>query len=62
MNKHAAEFIKVYANLPVGLRSEIVVVIDDIGPITWNAAYIEVSNRTELGDMILGKLSKMEII
>jgi hypothetical protein len=57
-----SKFIKVYANLPLGLRNEIVVVLDDVGPITWNAAYIEVDNETEVGQKILKRLHELEII
>lgn len=62
MEEQSAKFIKVYANLPIGLRSEIVVVLDELGPITWNAAYVEVSNKTDLGKKILGNLEKLGII
>jgi hypothetical protein len=62
MEEQSAKFTKVYANLPIGLRSEIVVVIDEVGPITWNAAYVEVSNKTDLGAIILRQLEKLGII
>jgi len=57
-----SKFSKVYANLPLGLRGDIVVVLDKDGPITWNAAYIEVYNDTSKGNEILSKLAEMEII
>jgi hypothetical protein len=57
-----SDFLKVYANLPVGLRGEIVIVIDDSGPVTWNVAYLEIVNDTNLGKIILEKLTKLEII
>ncbi|MDD5527835.1 MAG: hypothetical protein PHO56_02545 [Patescibacteria group bacterium] len=56
------KFLKVYANLPLSLRNEIVLVLPDKGPITWNAAYIEVKNKTELGELILRKLDDLKII
>jgi hypothetical protein len=62
MDELTARFNKVYGNLPLGLRNDIVVVIDPEGPITWNAAYIEVYNETEKGRQILSKLAEMEII
>ena len=55
-------FIKIYANLPVNLRNEIIAVLPEIGPITWNVAYLEISNNTELGKQILVKLSDFKII
>ena len=30
-------FFKVYANLPIGLRDQVILVLPDIGPLTWNA-------------------------
>ena len=62
MNPLKTRFLKVYANLPLGLRNDIVAVFEGIGPITWNTAYIEVSNDTEIGDMILKRLEELEII
>lgn len=55
-------FLKIYANLPVNLRSEIIAVLPDVGPITWNVAYLEISNDTELAKKILEKLSHFKII
>lgn len=56
------KFLKIYANLPLGLREDIVLVLDERGPLTWNAAYLEVSNNTQLSDIILEKLSDLKII
>ncbi|PIU37191.1 hypothetical protein COS77_01510 [Candidatus Roizmanbacteria bacterium CG06_land_8_20_14_3_00_34_14] len=55
-------FLKIYANLPVNLRNEIIAVLPDVGPITWNVAYLEISNDTKLGKKILEKLSNFKII
>ena len=60
MNKE--KFLQVYANLPLGLRDSIVLVLDSHGPLTWNAAYLEVANNTELSRTILEKLSDLKII
>lgn len=59
------KFLMAYANLPLPARKEIVVVIEDGGakkPITWNVAYLEVSQNTPLGNSILGKLNNLELI
>ncbi|MDO8505165.1 MAG: hypothetical protein Q7S48_01110 [bacterium] len=56
------QFFKVYANLPLNLRSEIVLVLPDRGPITWNVAYTEINNDTKLGELILQKLEELKII
>lgn len=55
------KFLKIYANLPLGLRNEIVASLDK-EPLTWNSAYIEVVNNTPKGNEILQKLVEMEII
>lgn len=55
-------FIKTFSNLPLNIRNEIVYVFPDKGPITWNVAYLEISNDTLLGKEILNKLDSLEII
>lgn len=55
------KFLRIYANLPLGQRSEIVVVVDD-EPVTWNSARIEIENNTDKGKEMLDKLVKMGII
>lgn len=50
------EFLKTYANIPLNLRKEIIVVLKDKGPITWNVAYLEIKQDTKLGKEILKKL------
>ncbi len=52
------KFLKVYSNIPSNIREEIIVVIDD-KPYTWNAAYLEVVNDTDLGKKILGKMKEL---
>ena len=56
-----SRFQKVFANVPEKLRDGIVAVIDD-KPYTWNAAYVEIKNGTELGRKIYEQLMEMEII
>lgn len=55
-------FIKVYSNLPINLRNEVILVLPDRGPITWNVAFLEVQNETELGKIIIEKLIELKII
>jgi hypothetical protein len=55
------KFIKVFSNLPIDVRKEIILVIDD-QPITWNVAYNEIINETSLGERIIQKLEEMELI
>jgi hypothetical protein len=56
------KFFRVYANLPIALRDQVVIVLPDVGPLTWNAAYIEVNNGTKVGDTIVEKLLELNII
>ena len=57
-----AKFLKLYANLPLGLRDEVILVLDKRGPITWNVAYVEVNNKTALSRTILEKLSDLGVL
>ncbi|KKR13347.1 MAG: hypothetical protein UT42_C0047G0002 [Candidatus Falkowbacteria bacterium GW2011_GWA2_39_24] len=56
------KFIKIYANLPLGVRQEIILVLDDNRPITWDVAYNEINADTDLSHSILAKLATLEII
>lgn len=57
-----ARFLKVYANLPIASRNEIILVLDDRGPITWNVAYLEINQETKLGEIIFKKLVEFNFI
>jgi len=54
-------FMKVYSNLPLKVRDEIILVIDD-KPITWNVAYNEIKHNTKIGEKIINKLVEMGVI
>lgn len=56
-----AKFLKIYANIPEGLREDIVVVIDK-KPYTWNISFIEIEGNTLLGRKILKALENMGLI
>ena len=56
-----SHFLKIYANLPLSQRNEIIVVLDG-EEMTWNAAKIEIANDTEKGKEILDKLIKWGIL
>jgi len=58
---YKAKFFRIYSNLPLKLRQEIIVVLEE-EPLTWNAAYIEISNDTKKGEEILNKLVQLKII
>jgi len=56
------QFLRIYANLPLGVRQEIILVLEDKRPITWNVAFVEVQADTSLSIVILKKLEKLGII
>ncbi|MFA6548988.1 MAG: hypothetical protein WCT39_03545 [Candidatus Margulisiibacteriota bacterium] len=55
-------FLTIYSNLPLGVRKEIILVLDDGKPITWDVAFIEIKANTPLSKSILEKLGKLQII
>jgi len=60
-NELREEFLRIYADIPLNLRKEIILVIEK-EPITWNVAYIEVYNKTQKSLIILKKLNTLRII
>jgi hypothetical protein len=56
------KFLRIYANLPLGIRQEIILVLDDGRTITWNVAFVEIEADTPLSRVILEKLEKLKII
>lgn len=60
--KDKDRFLKVYSNLPLNLRNEVVLVVPETGPITWNVAFLEINNETKLGELIIEKLIQLKII
>ena len=54
-------FLKIYADIPLNLRKEIILILDN-APISWNVAFVEVSNRTTKSKTILKKLNELKII
>jgi len=56
-----AKFQNVYANLPLGARTEIVATIEG-EPMTWNAVFIEVQEDTEKSKKILVFLGQIGVL
>lgn len=54
-------FLKIYSDVPLGLRKEIILVSDE-EPLTWNAVYVEVFNNTEMSRKMLKRLEALKII
>ena len=59
---HRDSFFRFYANLPIGIRREVVLDLPERGPITWEVAYKEIKENTELGKIILQKLIELGFI
>lgn len=51
-----------FANLPVGLRREIIYISKEHGPMTYNVLYLEVKQDTELAKIALDELEQMDLI
>ncbi|MFZ3055041.1 MAG: hypothetical protein WA091_03635 [Minisyncoccales bacterium] len=56
------DFLKTYSNIPLNLRDDIVLVLEDKRPISWDVAFFEIKNDTELSKQILIELKKLELI
>lgn len=56
-----AQFLKAYANLPQGIREEIIAVVGG-DPFTWKSAKLEVEQDTPIGREILDLLVKLAIL
>ena len=59
---HRDSFFRFYANLPIGVRREVVLDLPERGPITWEVAYREINENSELGKVILQKLIELGFI
>ena len=56
-----SKFLQIYSNLPLGLRKETILMLDD-EPITWQVAFVEVEANTEKSKKILKKLEELKLI
>ena len=55
------KFLKVFPSVPLELRDEIIAIIDE-NPVSWKAAFLEIQDLTQKGELILKKLKDMGII
>lgn len=55
------KFLKVYANLPEPEREQIIAIVED-KTYSWNVAFSEISNNTELGKKILKKIEELGLL
>jgi len=56
-----SQFLKIYADIPLGARSEIIAVVGD-EPVTWNSARVEVENNTAVAKKILNQLIEIGVL
>lgn len=61
-NNRRERFLRVYANIPLNAREEIILELEKEGTITWEVAYFEVKNRTPKSAKILEKLERLSLI
>lgn len=61
MNDLKDRFYKVYNNLPLGVRDEVILVLKD-EPISWKVAKLEIDNSTAISTEILEKLVSLKFI
>ena len=54
-------FHQAYANLPVGLRKEIVAVIDD-EPMTFHVVHLELGMKTKMGWKAVDQMVRLGIL
>jgi hypothetical protein len=63
-----ARFLRVYQNLPLNERRNTILVLEEKGkspekkPISWDIAYLEIEEETAIGEKILNKLIKLNLI
>ena len=61
MENKREKFLKVYANIPEGLRKDIIIIVDG-KTYNWNTSYFEIKESTKLGEKILKELGELKIL
>ena len=61
MEDKREKFLKVYANVPEGLRSDIIVIVNG-KTYNWNTSYFEIRENTKLGEKILKALEQLGVL
>ena len=57
----AVSFLKVYTNLPLEERKQVILVLDN-EPISWEIARNEIIHKTKRGEIMLQKLVELKIV
>ncbi len=61
MENKREKFLRVYANVPEGLRKDIIVLVDE-KTYNWNTSYFEIKENTKLGEKILKALEELGVL
>ena len=61
MKDKREKFLKTYANVPEGLRGDIIVIVEG-KTYNWNTSYFEIKENTELGKKVLKALESIGLI
>ena len=59
--KQKAKFLKIFANIPLNLRDEIIAVVEDQS-ISWLVAYTEIKQDTDKANQIIDQLKKIGVL
>jgi len=54
-------FMKLYANLPLQERKQVVLVLEN-EPISWDVARAEITHNSKKGGLVLSKLLELKIL
>ena len=55
------KFLKAYANIPLSMRNDIILVYKN-SPLSWYAVFIEVVSESKVSDEILKELETLNLI
>ena len=61
MNDLKSRFYKTFANLPLGVRDEIVLVLNS-QPMTWNVIKLEVDTESKLSKEALSLMNELKLL
>ena len=61
MEERREKFLRIYANVPEGLRKDIIALVDG-KTYNWNVSYFEIKENTKLGEKILKALEELGIL
>jgi len=56
------DFLKTYSNVPLSLREDVALVLNDGRLITWDVAFFEIENNGKLSEEILAGLKGLDLI